>query len=309
MRPVKFLVVEHEVQTREAVDEILTTLGYGCDYASSLAEARQFLAANAYACVLLGHEIPARVGGRPRIQNSENFLDDWARPRADRRPPVVVMFTSMRHLDEEDVGRWFADMRLRGATTFLLKPFRDAGRTPDRVIKKLLAGQPDPIRLDGQTGGTEKPLPDVPTETKGNIIPIGPLPPVIRQVLAAADVPAKRQPAGPPRGAESAALQIQWAGVPNEPIELDDFMAEFCEPRSKQNRIYRKRALLAAARHKTVTLPPQALVHKHGQANRYFTHDLLRAWQKFLDEGVDVPPLLAEHRPVVLPGQAAEKIA
>ena len=82
--------------------------------------------------------------------------------------------------------------------------------------------------------------------------------------------------------------------VPNEPVELDDFMAKFCEQRSKENRMCRKRALLAAARHGTVKLPPLAGQRKHGQANKYVTHDLLAAWQGFLDEGVDLPPLLPE---------------
>ena len=33
---------------------------------------------------------------------------------------------------------------------------------------------------------------------------------------------------------------------------------------------------------------------KHGQANKYYVHDLLAAWQGFLDEGADVPPLLTQ---------------
>jgi len=41
-----------------------------------------------------------------------------------------------------------------------------------------------------------------------------------------------------------------------------------------------------------VKLPPLAGKRKHGQSNKYFTHDLLAAWQSFLDEGVDLPPLL-----------------
>jgi hypothetical protein len=32
-------------------------------------------------------------------------------------------------------------------------------------------------------------------------------------------------------------------------------------------------------------------VLKHGQSNKYFVHDLLAAWQGYLSEGVDVPPL------------------
>lgn len=58
-------------------------------------------------------------------------------------------------------------------------------------------------------------------------------------------------------------------------------MARFCEPISKENRMFRKRALLAAARHGTITLPPLAGARKHGQASKYLTHDLLAAWQGY----------------------------
>jgi hypothetical protein len=95
-----------------------------------------------------------------------------------------------------------------------------------------------------------------------------------------------------------------WGSISNEPIELDDFMAEFCDERSKENRVCRKRAILAAARHKTVKLPALTGPRKHGQSNKYLTHDLFAAWQGFLDEGVDLPPLLPQYRPTK-PGSAA----
>ena len=84
----------------------------------------------------------------------------------------------------------------------------------------------------------------------------------------------------------------RWPCIPNEPIEIDEFIAKFCEHRSKPARMQRKHALQAAARHKTVTLPPLGAPHKHGQAKKYLVHDLLAAWQGYLDEGVDLPPLL-----------------
>ena len=72
-------------------------------------------------------------------------------------------------------------------------------------------------------------------------------------------------------------------------------MARLCDKRSKESRLCRKRALLAAARHGTVELPLLAAPHKHGQSNKYFVHDLLSTWHGFIDEGVDVPPLLHRH--------------
>ena len=106
----------------------------------------------------------------------------------------------------------------------------------------------------------------------------------------------KEEDARPDDGKEgSSSHQAAGDGVPNEAVTLGDFMARFCQERSNQNRICRKKALLAAARHGTVKLPELAIPHKHGRANKYFVHDLLAAWQGFLDEGVDLPPLLAEH--------------
>jgi hypothetical protein len=57
---------------------------------------------------------------------------------------------------------------------------------------------------------------------------------------------------------------------------------------------YRRKALLAAARNGTVELPPPAEPHRTGRAKKFFTCDLLDAWEGFIDEGVDLPPLLPE---------------
>jgi hypothetical protein len=76
-------------------------------------------------------------------------------------------------------------------------------------------------------------------------------------------------------------------------VELNEFMAKSFEQRNRENRMSCKRALLAAARHGTVKLPPLAARRKHGQSNKYFTHDLLAAWRGLINEGVDLPPLLA----------------
>ena len=83
-----------------------------------------------------------------------------------------------------------------------------------------------------------------------------------------------------------------WADIPNEPITLDKFMEKYCEKRTPQLRRSRRRALLAAAWHGTITMPALAAPRKSGQPNRYYTHDLLAAWQGFLDEITDLPPLL-----------------
>lgn len=87
-----------------------------------------------------------------------------------------------------------------------------------------------------------------------------------------------------------------WAEIPNEPITLDDFMATFCEKREKTTRKYRRDALLAAARNGTIEMPAVAGSFKSGQSYEYLVHDLLKVWQGFLDENVDLPPLLPQYR-------------
>ena len=96
-----------------------------------------------------------------------------------------------------------------------------------------------------------------------------------------------------------------WGDLSNEPIMLDRFMVRFCEKRSRENRRCRREALLAAARNETVEMPPLAVPYKNGQSNKYFTHDLLNAWQGFIDENMDLPPLLSQYQ--ASPGTADQK--
>ena len=89
-------------------------------------------------------------------------------------------------------------------------------------------------------------------------------------------------------------------------------MATYCEKRAKDTRKYRRKALLAAARNKkrgkgSVALPTPAVSHKNGRPKEYFTHDLLAAWQGFIDEGVDLPPLLPQYRPDPARGDKSRK--
>lgn len=85
------------------------------------------------------------------------------------------------------------------------------------------------------------------------------------------------------------------ANLPNEPITLDKFMAEFCEKLSRKTRRYRREALLAADRNETVELPLHIKPWNSGQAKKYLTHDLLDAWQGFIDENMELPPLLGKY--------------
>jgi len=281
MKKPKLLVIEHDEHTRAVLDEILSTIPCKYEVVTCLAEARKALAQDGHSLIMLADELPARPGGISRMQNPENLLDELNETREGSLPPVVMMANRRPDVDEEDKLRWAADMRTRGVSSFLCKPFRTAGRTPDRVIKRLIAGQTEPVRLASAPAATAKKK----------------APKASPSVAASAPASKKSEPVPSQASAARCSDTAQWTDIPNEPIALDDFMAKFCEPRSKDNRMCRKRALLAAARHGTVKLPSLGGQRKHGQANKYLTHDLLAAWQGYLDEGVDLPPLLPEFRP------------
>ncbi len=281
MKAIKALVIEHDLATRQAIDEILAVLGHKYDVATCLTEAREFMAVDGHKYVLLAHEIPLRVGGVPRALNTDRALDEFNSARGNRRPPVVVTFSPMPDVDEEDKIRWAADLRSQGATTFIRKPFRTRGRTLERVIGKLVAGQTETVRL------VNSPVPQKEQEephASADVPTLGPAP-------AESKEPA---PPPPPSAPATPAIEGRWASIPNEPVEIDEFMTRFCEKRTKETRMFRKRALLAAARNNTVALPPLANTRKSGQANKYFTHDLMAAWQGYIDAGVDLPALLSD---------------
>lgn len=269
----KALVVEDDPRTREMIDEVLSVLEHEYDTATCLLEARKFLKANGYAYILLNCRIPARLGGTPRTQNTENFLDVLAGASGKDMPPVIILLppdSAYTDVSREASIRWAAGVVRRGAADFIAKPFATEGRTLDRVIKKVLTGKVEPVRITWPAEDTD-----------------------VSAQFEESPAATCLENSSPPATA-GAPLADQWTNVANDPIELDDFMAKFCEHRSKDNRMHRKRALLAAARHKTVKLPPLAGGRKSGQPNRYFTRDLLAAWQSFLDEGVDLPPLLPQ---------------
>jgi len=280
----KALVVEDDQRTREMIDEVLTALGHDYDTATCLLEARKLLKANGYTYVLLNCRIPARLGGTPRTQNTENFLDLLEETRGENTPPVIILLppeSAYADVSREASIRWAAGVMRRGATDFIAKPFATEGRTLDRVIKKVLAGKFEPVRIAWPTAAGQD---QVVTAARGG----RDRPPSDSRQKTAPVTPRKGMPPVPPTG--------HGLPMPDEPIGLDGFMARFCQERSKQNRICRKKALLAAARHGTVKLPELAVPHKHGKAKKYFVHDLLAAWQGFLDEGVDLPPVRSQRK-------------
>ena len=77
-------------------------------------------------------------------------------------------------------------------------------------------------------------------------------------------------------------------------VTIDQFMIRCCIAKIKKYRISRKQALLTAARHGTIAMPPQAQAHRQGHANKYFVQYMLNAWQRYITAGFELPQLLKE---------------
>ncbi len=343
----KALIVDADEKMRFAANALLLgSARQPFDYAGSVVEAIELLKANNYVCMFVASEIPALPGTAPRRQDTENLMEEMDRIKGDLKPPVVCMWHEMLDINLENFTSWVCDMSLRGVVKWVRKPFPSSGRTPDRMLKKVLNGQY--VRLikaapltpadlmaappkaenppagataqrtradvgDGEGSGcltVHQAGGDLGAKMDDAALSAKPRKIVEGKEERDALLPALRQDAAHPatQAAQSAmvagtkpAVQEEspsptcWLSVPNEPVELDAFMAKFCEQRTKENRMCRKRALLAAARHGTVTLPPLAGGHKRGMPNRHLTRDLLAAWQGFVDKDVDVPPLRSDY--------------
>ena len=135
------LVVEHDTKTLQLIDDVLTALEHDYQPVASLVDARKLLRTNGYSYILLACEIPSRPHDTPRIQNAENFLEALRRFKGADMPPVIVLLPPQEaypDMTREESVRMAHGLMLRGATDFIAKPFATAGRTLDRVIKKVI---------------------------------------------------------------------------------------------------------------------------------------------------------------------------
>lgn len=275
----KALVIEHEPEAIEQIEDVLAALGDEHRLARNLVDARKLIQDGKFSYGLLDWDIPARSwGSRPRVQNSMNLLDEIRQAPGMDGLPVIIMVDRAPEKAEimVDMMRLAVELAERGHVDFICKPFPTAGRTLDRVIQKNVGN-----------GAAVSPAKRIDAASRNDM---------------ASPSRQKKEDARPDDGMEgSSSHQAADVVVAHEAVTLDDFMARFCQERSKQNRICRKKALLAAARHGAVKLPKLAVPHKHGRAKKYFTHDLLAAWQGFLDEGVDLPPLLPQYQAASVP--------
>jgi CheY-like chemotaxis protein len=152
----KALIVEDDPAVIDQVVEVLDSLEHTWDTACSQHEAAKRIGSCEYSYVLLDIEIPARSRtGTPRIQNVENLLEKIHAVRNGSSPPVIVLSDYVAQgLDAtEGVMRLAMSLRAKGAADLIKKPFPTAGRTLDRVIKKVLglaAGRlPRPVMPPG----------------------------------------------------------------------------------------------------------------------------------------------------------------
>jgi CheY-like chemotaxis protein len=134
------LVVEDDPETIDQVVDVLNSLEHEYDTACSQREAADRMKGQEYSYVLPDIEIPAvSRKGRPRIQNVENLLEKIHRMKG-LTPPVVIMSDyAAEGLDAtENFMRLAMSLKQKGAADLIKKPFPTAGRTLDRVIKKVL---------------------------------------------------------------------------------------------------------------------------------------------------------------------------
>ena len=135
------LVITHDPEAIDVVAESLGTLEHDYDTACSHQEAKGRATDGDYSYILLDIQIPARSRtGVPRVQNTENFLEYLIEAKNGDMPPVIVMTDrSVTDLDQTvKIMRLAVDLREKGVVDFIGKPFPTAGRTLDRVIKKVL---------------------------------------------------------------------------------------------------------------------------------------------------------------------------
>jgi CheY-like chemotaxis protein len=129
----KALVVDDDADIREAVADILASLGHEYDAAATQEDARKMLRAGKYDYVLLDLQIPVKKGGYARIQNGINLLREIRQTPGMESTPVVVMTGHGKDSPELAV-----QVMKCGAVDYVTKPFPSAGETLDKRILEAI---------------------------------------------------------------------------------------------------------------------------------------------------------------------------
>ena len=135
------LIIEDDPATIDSITDILDSLEHTYDTAYGQTDALKRMAERDYSYVLLDIQISVRAqGGEARIQNTENLLEKLS-DRGKPVPPIIILSDYFVECDQEklvDVMRMAISLARKGAVDIIAKPFPTAGRTLDRVIKKVL---------------------------------------------------------------------------------------------------------------------------------------------------------------------------
>jgi len=134
------LIVEDDPAIIHTVVDAMASLEHEYDTACSQEEALKRMAEKSYSYILLDIQIPARAqNGVARIQNTENLLEKIS-GKGKTAPPIVILSDYVVSGLEQtvDLMRLAISLARKGAVDIIGKPFPTAGRTLDRVIKKVL---------------------------------------------------------------------------------------------------------------------------------------------------------------------------
>jgi len=134
------LIVEDDPAIINLIADAMASLGHKYDIACSQEEALMRMDEKDYSYVLLDIQIPARAqNGMARVQNTENLLETIS-DRGKAAPPIIILSDYVVDGLEQtvDVMRLALSLGHKGAVDIIAKPFPTAGRTLDRVIKKVL---------------------------------------------------------------------------------------------------------------------------------------------------------------------------
>ena len=117
----------------EAIEDILTSLGHGYDYAGNQLDARKLVQANEYSYIILDLIIPARPSRSvPRAENGENLLDQIRELR--NGVPVIILAEKPAYIPGMAIK-----LVKKGALDYIDKPFPSIGRQLDAAIKEAIA--------------------------------------------------------------------------------------------------------------------------------------------------------------------------
>ncbi|MBS3821369.1 MAG: hypothetical protein KGY81_06375 [Phycisphaerae bacterium] len=138
------LLITHDADITAQARDSLAALRHEHDVAETLLRTRKCLRSERYSYILLCIAFPTQsLSGPARVQNAEHALNELAETHGGDAPPVI-MISAPRFTDSasrEDVMRLSMAMGRRGAMDLIEYPFPTAGRTLDRVIKKILDGK------------------------------------------------------------------------------------------------------------------------------------------------------------------------